>query len=67
MGFMPCFVAVHFGAGYHSEEKEFIYKELMNRCCIETLNILEKSNDLIESLVTGIKILEVVLMFLFIL
>lgn len=59
MGYRPSFVAVHFGAGYHSVEKEEVYRVLMNKCCTETTHHLDKSNDLIEALVFGIKILEV--------
>ena len=59
MGCRPCFVAVHFGAGYHSLEKEKYYKNLMDKCCTETINFLENSGNLIEAVVFGIKILEV--------
>ena len=59
MGLESCFVAVHFGAGFHSAEKENVYKKLMKNCCMETLQILESSDNLIDSLVAGIKILEV--------
>lgn len=59
MGQSSCFVAVHFGAGFHSLEKENAYKKLMKKCCIETLQVLETSDNLINALVTGIKILEV--------
>lgn len=59
MGRNSCFVAVHFGAGFHSVEKENSYKILMERCCIKTLQNLEVSDDLIESLVLGIRLLEV--------
>ncbi len=59
MGQPSCFVTVHFGAGYHSMEKENTYKKLMKKCCIETLQNLEASDNLIDSLVIGIKILEV--------
>lgn len=40
-------------------EKENTYKKLMKKCCIETLQNLEASDNLIDSLVIGIKILEV--------
>lgn len=59
MGRNSCFVVVHFGAGFHSVEKENSYKTLMERCCIKTLQNLEVSDDLIESLVLGIRLLEV--------
>ena len=59
MGCRPRFVAVHFGAGYHSIEKEKQYKALMEKCCTETINFLDKSGDLIEAVVYGTKILEV--------
>ena len=59
MGYRPSFVAVHFGAGYHSVEKELLYKDLMNKCCSETILLLDKSDNLIEAIVFGIKILEV--------
>lgn len=59
MGQKSCFVAVHFGAGYHSNSKESAYEKLMEKCCTEALYILETTNDLIESLVVGIRILEV--------
>lgn len=59
MGCRPSFVAVHFGAGYHSIEKEELYKALMNKCCTETTHLLDESDDLIEAVVFGIKILEV--------
>jgi len=59
MGQKSCFVAVHFGAGFHSKDKESSYKKLMESCCINTLQNLESSDNLIASLVIGIKILEV--------
>lgn len=63
MGFeSSCFVAVHFGAGFHSTAKEAQYEKLMNLCCSETLKSLESTNNLVGSLVIGIKILEVLRM-----
>ena len=59
MGHESCFVAVHFGAGFHSASKELQYRKLMSLCCSETLKNLEFTDNLIESLVIGIKILEV--------
>lgn len=59
MGQKPCFIAVHFGAGFHSKDKENSYKKLMESCCINTLQKLESTDNLIDSLVLGIKILEV--------
>lgn len=59
MGHNYSFVAVHLGAGNHSVKNENLYKKLIKKCCKETLNILENSDDLISSLVHGIKILEV--------
>lgn len=59
MGRKSCHVFVHFGAGYHSKNNESIYKNLMERCCAKTLSFLEESDDLVCSIVQGIKILEV--------
>ena len=59
MGQQSCFVAVHFGAGYHSKDMENAFKKLMKFCCNKTLKKLEASDNLIDSLVLGIKILEV--------
>lgn len=53
------FVAAHFGAGYHSFDKEENYRILMNKCCSETAKFLETSDQLIEAIILGIRILEV--------
>lgn len=59
MGQKSCFVAAHFGAGFHSKDKESSYIKLMETCCIKTLKNLESSDNIIASLVIGVKILEV--------
>lgn len=59
MGQNPCFVAVHCGAGFHSKTKENSYKKLIEICCNKTLKNLESTDNLVESLVLGIKELEV--------
>jgi hypothetical protein len=59
MGQNSCFVAVHFGAGFHSKDKESLFRKLMESCCILTLQNFEFSDNIIESLVLGIKVLEV--------
>lgn len=54
-----CFVSVHLGAGFHSPTRESAYKKLIKKCCEETLSELEVSDNLLTSIVNGIKILEV--------
>lgn len=60
MGHSKCFVLVHLGAGYHSPQKQKLYENLIKKCSEKIMVVLDNSNNLIDALVHGIKILEVI-------
>jgi len=55
----PFFVAVHVGAGFHSERKHAAYKAVMRRACKRAAEVLSQGGSAEDAVVQAIKALEV--------
>lgn len=55
----PFFVAVHVGAGFHSERKSRDYSQAMRNACKRAAAILQQDGSAEEATVEAIKSLEV--------
>lgn len=56
-----CFVAVHLGAGSHSEKKTPIYKQLCEQICFQVLKYLHEGHNARNAVAHAITLLEVFL------
>lgn len=53
-----CFVAVHIGAGYHSQNKTPAYRELCENICREIMRLLKKQIPAREAVAEAVALLE---------
>ena len=56
---LPCFVAVHVGAGYHSQSKTGSYRNLCDIICRDVLKLLQQGYTARKAVATAIALLEV--------
>ncbi|XP_076443131.1 threonine aspartase 1-like [Babylonia areolata] len=52
------FVAVHAGAGFHSEEKSAEYKDLCKKACLQAMCLLKKKKPAPEAVTAAVSVLE---------
>ncbi len=56
-----CFVAVHIGAGFHSESKTDSYKQLCENICKEIIKLLDEGMPSKNAVAKAVALLEVVI------
>lgn len=55
-----CFVAVHIGAGFHSDAKTPAYRSLCEKICSQVIELLRKGHTARDAVAYAVSLLEVV-------
>lgn len=56
---VPCFVALHIGAGYHSTSKTGVYRHLCEKICSDVIKLLDQGYNARTACATAVALLEV--------
>lgn len=56
---IPCFVALHIGAGYHSNSKTGVYRHLCEKICSDVIKLLKQGYNARTACATAVALLEV--------
>lgn len=54
-----CFVALHIGAGYHSQAKSAVYRKLCDDVCSEVMQLLKQGYAARDAVAAAVTLLEV--------